>query len=176
MNHSVQQTVAVFADNFQFLLQDRRTECEYPESWNEEMMNGLFVAGTRIVGIGTVRDMDVYVDIEINQNPLDEKQKEDIPDLTDWDHAAQCTLDLPSGQLMIAGPTAGPHDATVLDVAPGHYGVRIFWANLEDVDDAGFEGSDRYKVELWPNTELEALVLKRWQSLVYFDADSLEMD
>lgn len=174
MTEPIKHTITVFADNFQFHLQDKKYECEYPESWNEEIMNGLFVAGTGIIGIGTVRDLDVEVAIEVHSAPLEEKQKEQLPDLSEWDHAVQCTLDLPSGQLMISGPTGDSDEAVVLELAPGHYGVRIFWGNLEDVDDVGFEGEDLYKIVMWPATELETRILKRWRSLVYFDAALLE--
>lgn len=174
MSEAIHRTVTVFADNFQFHLQDKKAECEYPESWNEEIMNALFVAGRGVVGIGTVRDLDVDVDVQVNDKPLEEREKENIPDLSQWDHAVQCTLELPSGELLITGPTAPPEEAAIFQLKPGNYGVRIFWSNLDEVEAIGFEGEDTYKIEMWPDTELDTRVLKRWRSLVYFEASQLD--
>lgn len=174
MTEPLTKEIIVFADNFQFHLQDKRSECDYPESWNEEIMNGLFVAGSNVIGIGTVRDLDVEVTLQIMPTPMDEKDKDKLPELEDWDHAVQCTLDVPSGELLIAGPTEDIEQAAKLTVEPGRYGVRIFWGNLENVDEIGFEGDDVYKIVMWPDTDLETRILKRWRSLVYFDASNLE--
>jgi hypothetical protein len=174
MDQTEHKTITIFADNFQFHLQDRRSECDYPESWNEEIMNGLFVAGQNVVGIGTVRDLDVEVEIVTHSLPMDDNDKDKLPDLVDWDHAVQCSIEVPSGQLLLAGPTADIDHSPVLQLKPGRWGLRIFWANLEVIDEVGFEGEDKYKVELWPNTDLETLILKRWRSLAYYDSSDLD--
>lgn len=171
----VHKDIIVFADNFQFHLQDKRSDCDYPETWNEEIMNALFVAGSNVIGIGTVRDLDVEVSLDIMSTPMDNNDMDKLPeDIEDWDHAVQCTLDVPSGEMLIGGPTEDPEHAARVELAPGRYGVRIFWGNLENVDEVGFEGDDVYKIVMWPNTELETRILKRWRSLVYFDASDMD--
>ena len=138
-------------------------------------MNGLFVAGDNVIGVGTVRDLDVEVSLQIMSTPMDGRDIDRLPDDIDqWDHIAQSTLNLPSGKLLIAGLTEDIERAATVDLEPGRYGVRVFWSNLDVVDEMGFEGDDSYKVILWPGTELETRILKHWRSLVYFDAESLE--
>lgn len=159
--------VSVFADNFQFQLQDQVEDCEYPEVWNDALLTQLFVFGPSIVGISTVRDQDVSVILEVYDKPMDEKDLRTEPDLSDYDHAAQCNLDLPSGKLLITGCTSDYEDALKLNLPFHHYGVRIFWSNLDSPDELGFEGDDEYLIQLWPNTQFEEQIMKVWKNLAY---------
>lgn len=164
----------VFADSFQFLVQDRMEDCAYPENWSDELASQLFVIGDKVVGVGTVRDLDVEVVLEIFDAPLDEEEREQDPDVTDWDQVIQCNLNIPSGRLLIAGPTEDFEEVARLDVPPGQYGIRVFWGNLDSIDDMGFEGDDLYKIMMWPNTEFEPRIIKPWiamQPLMYTTDD-----
>jgi hypothetical protein len=155
----------VFADNFQFQLQDQIEDCEYPEYWNDALLTQLFVSGNRIVGIGTVRDLDIDLTLEIYADPMDEKQLEEEPDVSHCDHAAQTNLELPSGKLLITGCTTDYEETIKLDLPAQYYGVRIFWQELDSIDELGFEGEDKYLIQLWPNTYFEEGVIKLWRQL-----------
>lgn len=157
----------VFADNFQFQIQDQKEECEFPEEWNDRLLTQMYAAGERVIGICTVRDLDVEVSIVIHSDKMDEKDVHKIPDLTEYDHVAQCNLELPSGAFILTGCTEFYDDANKIRVEPGQYGVRIFWSNLDSIDELGFEGDDRYIIEMWPDTQFEPQVLKAWRQLAY---------
>jgi hypothetical protein len=157
--------ISVFADNFQFYLQDQVDDCDYPEDWNDSLLTRLFACGEKVVGIGTVRDLDCEITLEVFANPMDEKQQQDEPDLSDYDHVAQCNIEIPSGKLMIGGCTTDYEETTKLDLAPGHYGVRIFWSNLDKTDTLGFEGDDQYMIQLFPETYFDEVIFKFWRQL-----------
>jgi hypothetical protein len=157
----------VFADNFQVHLQDQKEEADFPESWNDLLLTQLYVAGERVLGIGTVRDLDVEMTIEVNSDRMDDKDIYTDPDCSDYDHVAQCNIDLPSGEILISGCTESFDEAHRISVPPGTYGVRMYWSNLDSTDDLGFEGDDHYKLEFWPNTYFEERIIKMWRHLAY---------
>lgn len=157
----------IFADNFQFQLQDQIEDCDYPEYWNDALLTQLFVSGNRIVGIGTVRDLDINVTLEIYAEPMDEKEIDEEPDLSNCDHAAQTNIELPSGKLLITGCTTDYEETIKIDLPARNYRLRIFWEQLDTIDELGFEGEDHYLIQLWPDTHFEELVLKEWRQLAF---------
>lgn len=159
--------INVFADTFQFHIQDIADECLYPETWNDDLALQLFVIGDKILGVGTVRDHDVDVTIEIFDTPMDSGDVDKEPDLDDWDQVIQCNINVPTGKILVTGATEDPELAKRLEIRPGHYGVRIFWGGLDTVDELGFEGDDYYKIMMWPNTEFEERVIKPWKELAF---------
>jgi hypothetical protein len=69
----------IFADYFQFYIQDEAADGNLSDAWSDEAVDQLFAVGPGVVGIGTVRNMDVPVTVEI----LD---AEKAVDLAEWDH------------------------------------------------------------------------------------------
>lgn len=159
--------ISVFADNFQFQIQDQVEDCEYPVFWNDALLTQLYICGHRIIGIGTVRDLDVDVVIEVYQDSLDEDEANALPELSDFDHAVQCNIELPSGKMLVTGCSTGYDETTKLELPARFYGVRIFWSGLERTDELGFEGDDRYLIQLFPDTNFQERVLKSWRQLGY---------
>jgi hypothetical protein len=157
----------VFADNFQFHLQDQLEDCDYAENWNDSLLTRLFAYGDKVVGIGTMRDLDCEVTLEIYDKPMESQLMHQDPDMEDADHVVQCNIEIPSGKLMITGCITDPEDTIKIDVTPGHYGVRVFWSNLEKTDELGFEGDDHYLVQLWPDTYFDDVILKYWRQLIF---------
>ncbi len=159
--------ITVFADNFQFQLQDQVEDCEYPEHWNDGLLTQLYVVGEKLVGIGTVRDLDIDLRLEIFEEPMTEKELFAKIDLSEYDHAVQCNIDIPSGKLLVTGCTTDYEEAAKITLPPGRYGMRILWKDLDSSDDLGFEGEDEYMVQLWPNTEFEERILKNWSQIAF---------
>ncbi|MBY0357140.1 MAG: hypothetical protein K2W82_03990 [Candidatus Obscuribacterales bacterium] len=161
--------VTVFADNFQFHIQDATAEGEYPETLNDDLITSFLALGDKVVAIGTVRDLDVEVTIEIFDEPLDQEDIEEEPDTDGFDQVAQCNIDLPSGRFFVAGPVEDIEHAKKIEVKPGSYGMRIFWKDLHSVDTVGFEGDDSYRIMMWPDTEFEPRLIKMWKNLIQLD-------
>lgn len=80
-------------------------------------------------------------------------------DLVGWDRVVEASLALPSGVLVLHGPSdylpAAPH----LTLAPGTYRLRAYFGGLDTLSSDGLEGADHYKVVLWPGAEQELTVL-----------------
>jgi hypothetical protein len=146
-------TLTIFADYSQFYLQDERSEATLAEIWDERSVADLIAVGPGVVAVGTARNY--YVPVAVRT--LDESPEED---LNRWDHVAEVSLSVPSGCLLIYGPTEWPNVARMA-LEPGHYVVRVYYEHLESVSQNGLEGDDSYEAALWPGPEKVPQVLKR---------------
>jgi hypothetical protein len=133
----------IFADYFQFYLQDETLNCDLGESWTEDALNNLIAVTPEVVGIGTVRNMTVPVVINIIATSPEE-------DLAQYDKVNECSIELPSGRLVISGGSEYFLDAPRITVTPGIYRVRVYYKNLNKISPDGLDGEDEYKVVLWP--------------------------
>jgi hypothetical protein len=106
------------------------------------------------IGVGTVRDVIVPVTVEITA-----AEPED--DMNAWDQVNECTLDVPSGRIIIAGCTDDVSGAARIEVSPGSYRARIYYGNLGSRSDDGQHGNDHYKVILWKAEPGPLRVLKQ---------------
>ena len=77
-----------------------------------------------------------------------------------WDHVAECSLQLDSGQLEVHECTGG--SVATLHVKPGSYRVRALYGSLDSLSSNGLEGDDHYLVNLWPAPPGPVVVLKQW--------------
>ncbi len=147
----------LFADYFQFYLQDESSQGDLSESWTPEAVQRLVATAPGAIGVGTVRNMNVPVTVEIVQNPpLDESN--------DWDQINECSIDVPSGRLVVAGCTDYFPDAARIELIPGTYRARIYYANLSQLNPDDLEGKDFYKIVLWPGTrEPTRVIIQRSQ-------------
>jgi len=144
----------LFADYFQFYIQDEAVDGDLSDAWSDEAVDQLFAVGPGVVGIGTVRNMDVPVTVEIlaAEKPVD---------LAEWDHVVECTLVTESANLVVAGCTDYFPDVARIAIAPGTYRLRACYAGLDTLSDDGLEGNDRYHLQLWPAPAIEPVVLKQ---------------
>jgi hypothetical protein len=144
----------LFADYFQFYIQDEAADGNLSEAWTNEAVSRLLAVAPGVVGIGTVRDMDVPVSVEILDN-------EPCTDLDRWDLIVECTLEVKSFNLVIAGCTDYFPDAARIPISPGIYRLRACYAGLTSVSEDGLEGNDCYQIQLWPAVAIEPRVLKQ---------------
>lgn len=148
----------LFADYHQFYLQDEDAGGDLSDSWNEQAVKDLLAVAPGTVGVGTVGNMDVSVEVEVRDSePKDELEK--------WDHVTECGIEVPSGKIVVAGCTDYYQDAARIPVKPGKYRARIYYGNLESLGEDAVEGNDHYKVVLWLGEDMSVRVIKRgtWQ-------------
>ncbi|QOZ34784.1 hypothetical protein [Bradyrhizobium sp. CCBAU 53421] len=145
--------LSLFADYFQFYIQDEPADGNLSEAWTPETTDRLLATAPGTVGIGTVRNMDVPVGVEI----LD---AEPDADFTKWDHVVEASLDVASGRIVIAGCTDYFPDAQRIEVAPGSYRVRVSYGALDTSSANGLERDDHYRLQLWQAPAIEVRVLK----------------
>jgi hypothetical protein len=144
----------LFADYHQFYLQDEAVDGNLGDSWTEEATGRLLAIADGTIGVGTVRNMTVPVDVEVfdaePQHSFDE-----------WDQVNECNIDVKSGRIVVAGCTDYFPDAARIQVAPATYRARIYYGKLDALSADGIEGEDHYLVVLWPGDPTPPVVLKQ---------------
>ncbi|OKH20945.1 hypothetical protein [Chroogloeocystis siderophila] len=155
----MKQKIEVFADFFQFYLQDEQSDGNLSDSWTSQAVSDMLAVAPGVIGVGTARNMIVPVEIEV----LDSKPNDNFDH---WDHVTETSLEVPSGRIIIAGCTDYFPEAPRIIVEPGTYRVRVYYNALDSVDESRLEGDDYYKVVLWLDANIvEPQVLKRWASM-----------
>jgi hypothetical protein len=146
--------LSLFADYFQFYIQDEAATGHLSRIWDEEATARMLAIAPGTIGIGTARNMDVPVTVEIrDQEPGD--------DLPDWDHVVEANLDVASGRIVVAGCSDYFPDAMRIAVSPGSYRVRVSYGALDTLSEDGLSGDDHYRVQLWPDSSANFRILKR---------------
>ena len=143
----------LFADYFQFYLQDESVDGNLGDSWSDDAVRRLLAVAPGTVGVGTVRNMDVPVTVEVHQS-------EPEYDFADWDHVTECSMEITSGQIVIAGCTDYFPEAARIEVQPACYRVRVLYGALDTLSEDGLEGDDKYRVQLWTDSASDPCVLK----------------
>jgi len=144
----------LFADYFQFYLQDELAEGDLSESWDQTAVDRLLAVAPGTIGVGTVRNMDVPVTVEIHDEaPTDEA--------ANWDQINECSMDVPSGRIVVAGCTDYLPEAARIAVEPGCYRARIYYGRLDSLSEDGLDGDDQYRIALWPAPPREIEILKQ---------------
>jgi hypothetical protein len=133
----------IFADYFQFYVQDEVATGDLSRRWDEAATARMLAIAPGKVGIGTVRNMDVPVTVEV-------REQEPQEDVRDWDYVVEATLDVASGRIAVAGCSDYFPDAKRIAVSPGSYRVRVSYGALDTLTQDGLNGDDHYRVQLWP--------------------------
>lgn len=146
-------TFELFADYFQFYLQDEKAPVDLSEAWTPEAVERMLALARGAIGVGTVRNMNVPVEVEILSGAPDD-------DFARWDRVNECSLQVPSGRIVVAGCTDDFAAAARIPVAPGTYRARVYYGGLSTASADALEGDDHYRVALWLAPERPAVVLK----------------
>lgn len=144
----------LFADYFQFYLQDECAIGDISDAWSEEAVARLLAVSRGVVGIGTVRNLDVPVSVNVLERAAD-------ADFEEWDHVVECSLVVESGRIVVAGCTDYFPDAARIPIKPGTYRVRACYSGLSQLSEDGLSGDDKYELLLWPAPPIEPTVLKQ---------------
>jgi hypothetical protein len=146
--------LSLFADYFQFYIQDEPVVGDLSRAWTKEATDQLLAVAPGTIGIGTVRNMGVPVSVEILEcQPRD--------DFSKWDHVVEAGLHIASGRIVVAGCTDYFPDAMRIQVAPGTYRVRVSYGALATLSADGLQGDDHYRLQLWPASSTAIRVLKQ---------------
>ena len=153
-----QTKLDLVADYFQFYLQDEHVAGDLSESWTPEALVSRVALAPGTLGVSTARNVTVPVEIEI----LDFEPR---VDLSEWDHAVECDIELSSGSLVVAGCTDYFPAASRFRLSPGLYRTRILFGAMESLSEDGLQGEDHYKVSLWPtSSRVPPQVLKQFRN------------
>jgi hypothetical protein len=140
----------LFADYFQFYIQDEQANGDLSEAWDDEATKNRIALAPGVIGVGTARNMDVPVEIIISEK---------IPECShdEYDIINECSIEIKSEKLVVAGCTDYFPDAKRIEINPGIYKVRIYYKNLDTVSKVGFDGEDEYLIVLWKHDKVEPL-------------------
>lgn len=143
----------LFADYFQFYIQDEEVEGNLSDSWTDHANRILLATTTGTIGVGTVRNMDVPVTLK-----LFETQPDYLPDPGNTiGQINECDIEISSGKLVIAGCIDYFPDAKRISLENGIYRARIYYANLDTISEDGLEGDDYYEIHLWKTEKRQEL-------------------
>lgn len=143
MTEQTRTEFAIFADYFQFYVQDEAANEDFGVLWTEEAVERLLAVAQFSVGIGTARNMTVPVALSIHAEAPAE-------DFGEWEMVNDCSITVRSNRIIIAGCTDYLPDAARIPITPGTYRVRVSYCGLDSLNEDGLEGDDFYRVQLWP--------------------------
>ena len=146
--------LSLLADYHQFYIQDEAADGDLSDSWDDAATARLLALAPGTIGIGTVRNVEVPVTIELHEREPD-------ADFAAWDHIVEATLSVASGPLVVAGCTDYLPDAQRIPLGPGSYRARVSYGGLDTISEDGLEGDDRYRVQLWRAPEIAPRILKQ---------------
>jgi hypothetical protein len=136
--------LTVFADYHQFYLQDDDSRFgDLSEAWTPQATEKLLAIADHVIGVGTVRNMDVPVHITVDSTLP-------VLDAASWDRINMASLICDTGRIVVAGCTDYFPDALRITVAPGAYGVVVGYRGLNSLSADGLDGEDSYHVFLAP--------------------------
>lgn len=123
--------------------------------WTKDAHNDRLAMEQGIVGVGTESYGEIKGELEILEC------ENNLIDTTQFDHIVEGGIEITSGILQILDC---PNSDIELEVKlkPGVYRIRVYSSNLSSVIDD--EGDDYYKIEMWPNSNMERKVLKRYNT------------
>jgi len=124
-----------------------------PDDYSGEDVERRIKTAPHVVVIQPESDIDILVEIEIHEaEPASDRGK--------WDHIAEASLHVPTGQLQVHECTGGP--VADFRVNKGWYRVRSFHAGLDSYYRGEGDRGDSYRVVLWPAPPGEVQVLKQY--------------
>lgn len=146
--------IQLFADHFQFYLQDTVVPGNLSDAWNRAALQRMLAVSDGVVGISTARNTAVPITLEL----LDAAPSND---LAEFDHVAEASLVITNGPLVVAGCRDYFPDAPRFDVSSGTYKVRLSASGLRNLSADGMNGKDHYLLQLWQAPFREPSTLKQ---------------
>ena len=138
----------VFADYFQFYLQDESVSGDLSDAWMDDAVERLLAVTNGTIGVGTVRNMDVVTTLKVYDG-----EPELINKPQPIHQINECDLVMVSENLVIAGCTDYFPDAMRIKIGKGVFRARIYYRNLDSLSEDGLDGDDSYEIHLWPSDE-----------------------
>jgi len=149
----IRHEIEVSVDYHQFYLWDPGVHPSAPTEYSDDDVKRMVKVAPNVVVIQPVRDFTVAVELELHDH-------DPGCDVREWDHVAECSIDLPTGQLDVEECTGGT--AFSIQVAPGTYRLRALFSDLDSLSEDGFDGKDRYRLVLWPGTAVPLSIVRQW--------------
>lgn len=132
----------LFADFHQICLQDEFANKNLSGNWTDDAEREMLAWTSNAIGVRTFSDKFVPVIVQILEGAPAQV------DFDAWDHINECSLEVPSGKIVIAGSSDHLPSANRILVEPGTYRARIFYSNT--IPEGDVKSQDHYRIDLWP--------------------------
>lgn len=143
----------IFADYFQFYIQDDNPMLALVEEWTQDAVDRLLAVASGIVGVGTARNMFVPVSIKFfDSEPF-------LLADSVFDKINECDLEITKNNIVILGCTDSYCEAERIIVDNGIYRLRIYYANLDKLSEDGLDGDDFYEIHAWKVDEEKGITI-----------------
>ena len=146
----------IFADYFQFIVQDEGCTDDFAAIWTPEALEMAAAFGRGSVCPGTLRNVEVPVDIQL----WDRDPKVFLEAV---DHAVEGSIEVQSGTLVVMGCTGYFPDAPRIQVEPQTYNVLVTMGGVASIKTEWEPAADIYSVYLWPGAIRLPKLLKHWK-------------
>ncbi len=147
----------LFADYFQIYLMDDSANDDISEIWTEKALNLKLAIANNTLAIGTFRNVDVNLEVEIIKN-------EPQLDITEWDHITKGYFTSPLGKCAVFGCTDYLPDAKRITFPKGNYAVYSMANGLDTITDEWEDADDYYKIIMWPSSTQEYKSIKQYEN------------
>lgn len=147
-----------YTEYHQFYIADKESpkETDKDSFWTDEAFLSRLAIEDGILGIR----LECYGPFKGELTILD--RKKDQIEYDQYDHIVEGGVNVQSGILQILD-CASLLVKLEMPVMTGKYRARVYSLNLDTVK--GDSGDDYYKIELWPDTNMERIVLKQYPSI-----------
>jgi hypothetical protein len=150
-------SISILADYFQFVLMDEQSDDDFATIWTDEALARMLAVGRCAVCPGTLRNAEVAVELRF-------VEAEPGVDMSQYDHAAEASIDVPSGTLVAMGCTEYLPEAKRIRIEPGTYQVLSLASGVSSIRTEWEKANDLYTVYLWPGKARMPRLIKHWST------------
>lgn len=147
---------SIFADYFQFIVQDENSEDDFGSIWTEQALNSMVAVGETAICPGTLRNMDVPVEVHV-------LEAEPAVVFERYDHIVEGAFSSPTGRLVAMGCTEYFPDAPRFEIAPGTYRFLYLISGVHTITAEWEPAEDLYCLYIWPGEARDSHLLKHWK-------------
>jgi hypothetical protein len=147
----------IFADYFQFIVQDEDSKDDFGALWNDAAVAMMVAAGETALSLGTLRNVEVPVELHVVEAPPELQ-------LENFDHAVEGAFISPTGKIAVMGCTDFFPDASRLEIQPGTYCFIYLISGVRTIQTEWDPADDLYSLYIWPAERRELRLLKQVNS------------
>lgn len=157
----MKKTFRFYTEYNQFYIHDKNCSGDTSDSqfWSEKTNNNRLAKSNDVLGIGTQSYGNIKGEIEVL-----EKQAINV-DFEQYDHIVEAGLEIKHTELQITDCPTNNIEVKII-INNGKYRIRVYFSNLSSVletDLANDTDDDYYRIEVWPDNNMELRVLKQFK-------------
>jgi hypothetical protein len=155
--HTMKYQLDFYTEYNQFYICDKASERATGSDnfWTIAAYEDRMAQEKGVLGVGTQSYGHIKCELDILNTA------NNLLDTNQYDHIVEAGVKITSGILQVLSCPTSEVELEV-KIKPGTYRIRVYSSKLSTADIDEDEGNDRYKIEIWPDTNMERKVLKRY--------------